>query len=137
MVILADPAGANGINVCRLYSPEINTKEKLRQVLARALEDDANIDGELSHSTMQRIIDNYVQSRRCAIEFNQSDHNACPNCKTLNYAVLQFHYEFKQLGNLTTRSSPFPGDLSIWMYIPSQRRVCARSRKRSIRKRRL
>lgn len=97
MVLRADPAGANGLNVCRVYSPEINTKEKLRTLLAKSLDDDEEVDEQLSESTLQRIVDRYLETRKCTIEFNQSDHNACPNCKTLNYAILQFHYETKQL----------------------------------------
>lgn len=93
----ANPAGSCEVNICRVYSPEINTKEKLRKLLAKALDDDGDVDGQLSQSTLQRIADNYLEGRKCAIEFTQSDHNACPNCKTLNYAILPFHFEAKQL----------------------------------------
>ena len=37
MVLRADPAGANGESVCRVYSPELNTQEKLRQSLRNSL----------------------------------------------------------------------------------------------------
>lgn len=97
MVLRADPSGAKDLNVCRVYSPEVNTKEKLRELLAKALDDDEDVDGQLSQSTLQRMVDTYLVGRKCTIEFNQSDHNACPKCKTMNYAVLQFHYEAKQL----------------------------------------
>lgn len=97
MVLRADPAGANGLNVCRVYSPEVNTKEKLRKLLAKALDEDGDVDEQLSQSTLQRMVDTYLKRRKCTIEFTQNDHKACPNCKALNYAVLQFHYEAKQL----------------------------------------
>lgn len=97
MVLCADPAGRSGLNVCRVYSPEVNTKEKLRKVLRTALEEDVEIDKQLSDSTLQRMVNRYLETRKCRIEFSQRDHNACPNCKTLNYAVLQYHYEVKQL----------------------------------------
>lgn len=37
IVLRADPAGWNGASVCRVYSPEINTQDKLRKVLRAAL----------------------------------------------------------------------------------------------------
>lgn len=112
MVLRADPAGGNGLNICRVYSPEVNTKEKLRNTLRKALDEDAEIDEELSDSTSQRMVNKYLEARKCRIQFSQSDHNACPNCKTLNYAVLQFHYEAKQVkqrydSEFGTLSRPF------------------------------
>ena len=97
IVLRADPAGSNRVNICRVYSPEINTKEKLRKLLAKALDDDEDVEGQLFQSTLQRMVDKYLEVRKCAIEFNQSDHNACTNFKKLNYAVLQFHFEAKHL----------------------------------------
>lgn len=97
MIVRADPGASDGINTCRVYSPEINTQEKLRRVLARHLEEDDSADVHLSPSTLQRMIDDYLRSRNCRIKFTQSDHNACPNCKTLKYAILQFSFDIKSL----------------------------------------
>lgn len=97
LVLRADPAGSNGFNICRVYSPEVNTKEKLRRLLAKALEEEDENEEQMSQSTLQRMIEKYLETRKCTIEFNPSDHNACPNCKTLNYAILQFHYAVKVL----------------------------------------
>lgn len=72
LVLRADPAGSNGISVCRVYSPEINTKEKLRKLLSKALDDDDTIDDQLSASTLQRIVEKYLRDRRSRIEFSRS-----------------------------------------------------------------
>lgn len=94
MVLRADPAGSSGESVCRVYSPEINTQEKLRTVLRTALDVDESVDVELSASTLQRMVIDYLKRRNfSSISFSQSDHNACPNCKTLHYAVLQYHHQ--------------------------------------------
>lgn len=91
MVLRADPAGSAGVNVCRVYSPEVNTLEKLRKLLTSLLEPGPDEEVKMSTSTMQRMINEYLDSRKLRISFKQTDHNACPNCKTLQYAVLQFH----------------------------------------------
>lgn len=94
MVLRADPAGSRGESVCRVYSPEINTQRKLRKVLRASLETDDSIESGISESTLQRMVKDYLTKRNySAICFTQSDHNACPNCKTLQYAVLQYHHE--------------------------------------------
>lgn len=100
MVLRADPAGSAGLNVCRVYSPEINTKDKLRKELAKELGADDTVDEQISESTLQRMIDSYLKAGGCRIVFSQNDHNACPNCKTLKYAVLQYHHQEKQLQKL-------------------------------------
>lgn len=94
MVLRADPAGSSGESVCRVYSPEINTQDKLRKVLRLALDMEDSTEAELSSSTLQRMVKDYLKRRNYStIAFTQSDHNACPNCKTLHYAVLQYHHE--------------------------------------------
>lgn len=112
MVLRADPAGSTGASVCRVYSPEINTQEKLRTVLHNALDDDVSVECELSASTLQRMVKDYLKRRNySAVSFTQSDHNACPNCKTLHYAVLQYHHEAvimkREKDELSVRPQPF------------------------------
>lgn len=64
------------------------------------------------------MIETYLKSRKCRIVFDQSDHNACPNCKTLKYSVLQFHYEAKELKlafheRFSKEPRPFLSDMQI------------------------
>lgn len=108
MLLRADPGASDGVNVCRVYSPEINTQEKLRQVLAKQLEDDEIVDEPISSGTLQRMIKEYLTSKQCEISFTQSDHNACPTCKTLQYALLQFCYERKLLESRRNIFEGFP-----------------------------
>ena len=58
--------------------------------MAKLLEDDDSVDDYLS-DTLQRMLDKYLSDRRCTIAFTQNDHNDCPNCKTMNYAILQYY----------------------------------------------
>lgn len=109
MILRADPGASDGVNVCRVYSPEINTQEKLRKVLAKNLTDDDVVDHPLSASTLKRMVDEYLESKKCTISFTQSDHNACPICKCLQYAILQFHHEKKIL---ESRRKSLEGDPS-------------------------
>lgn len=63
------------------------------------------------------MVDAYLTKRKCKIQFNQNDHNACPNCKSLNYAVLLLHYELKQLErryNEEFMNSPSPFDREVF-----------------------
>lgn len=78
-ILRADPGASDGVNTCRVYSPEINTQEKLRRVLASHFEEDEGTDVHLSSSTVERIISDYLKERKCRISFLQSDHNAYPN----------------------------------------------------------
>lgn len=96
IVLRADPAGAADLNVCRVYSPDVNTQEKLRRLVTKILGEDEAGDVQMSDSTMQRIIGNYLGARDLRIVFKQTDHNACPNCKSLQYAILQFHHKGKE-----------------------------------------
>lgn len=61
--------------------------------------------------TMQRMIQDYLDARHCRINFSQSDRNACPNCKALTYAILQYSHEAKlassNLENLQDSPRPF------------------------------
>lgn len=97
MVLRADLGASDGVNVCRFYSPEIHTQEKLRKLLANQLAEEEVFSEPISSTTLQRMIGEYLQARKCEISFTQSDHNACPTCKTLQYAILQFSYESKVL----------------------------------------
>lgn len=80
-------------------------------VLAQQLHDDDIIDKPISSSTLQRMINDYLTARACEISFTQSDHNACPNCNTLGYYLLQFSHERKILKSkrdtLATGPRPF------------------------------
>lgn len=99
MVLRTDPAGSTGLNVCRVYSPEVNTQEKLRKLLTSLLSSDTDAieDAQISSSTLQRMINSYLESRKLRIVFKQTDRNACPHCKTLQYAVMEYHHEAKKL----------------------------------------
>lgn len=97
MILRADPGASDGVNTCRVYSPEINTQEKLRRVLEKQLDDEDVADEPISSSTLQRMINSYLRERNCNISFTQSDHNTCPICKILHYALLRFNYERKML----------------------------------------
>lgn len=52
MVLHADLAGVHIMNVLREYSLEINTKEKLRKLLYRMLEEDVEVDEQISEPTL-------------------------------------------------------------------------------------
>lgn len=52
MVLRADPAGSIGESVCRVYSPEINTQQKLRKVLRESLGTEESLESGLSESTL-------------------------------------------------------------------------------------
>lgn len=96
MVLRPDPSASIGESVCRVYSSEINTQEKLRNLLSNMLKEDGEYM-ELSSSTLQRRINDYLREKNCRLSFSQSDHNACPICKGLNCAILTFYYERKQI----------------------------------------
>lgn len=87
MILRADPAGARGANVCRVYSPGVNTQDKLRKLSTTLLQSDAASEIQLSNSALQRMINNYLDVRNLRTAFKQMDHNACPNCKTANLAI--------------------------------------------------
>ena len=59
MVLRAEPAGGHVLNVLQVYSAEINTKENLRELLRRMLDDDVEVDEKMSDSTLQRMINRY------------------------------------------------------------------------------
>lgn len=65
MVIRADPAGSAGINVCRVYSPEVNTQEKLRKLLVKMMEVEEAEDVRMSDSTLQMMINAYLGNESC------------------------------------------------------------------------
>lgn len=65
--------------------------------MAKHLDGDEGIDFQLSGSTLQRMINSYLKARNSRVKFLQSDHNACPTCKTLQYVLLQFSYDVKSL----------------------------------------
>ena len=96
MILRADPGASDRVNICRVYSHEINAQEKLRNVLGKFLGENGD-DIYLSSRTLQRMIDSYLKERNCRIQFTQSDHNACPTCKTLKYSLLQYTQEVKLL----------------------------------------
>lgn len=43
------------------------------------------------------MLKDYLASKGFRISLNQSDHNACPTCKTLHYAILEYGYEVKMM----------------------------------------
>lgn len=76
MILRADPAGSTDINICRVYSPEVNTQEKLRNLLTKRLDDDQAEEVRMSDCTMRRIVSEYLDARNLRIVFKQTDHNA-------------------------------------------------------------
>ena len=103
MVLRPDPAAAHGNNICRVYSPEVNTQEKLRRLISENISKDID-EVIISPSSLQRMITAYLKSRDCRISFAQSDHNACPMCKGYQYEILRLHYEEKKIA---AKLSPF------------------------------
>lgn len=97
IVLRADPGANDGVPVYRVYSHEINTNEKPINAIGNFIEEDDGVNVQLSSSTLQRMINDYLKAFHSRIKFLQSDHNACPTCKTLQYALLQFSYEIKSL----------------------------------------
>ena len=125
MVLRHDPAGGEGFNVARVYSIEVNTHQKLAALILSFLKgeklssseinpsspgdgpsqphesrdsettNEADLEATISASTVQRIINEYLSSRNLRMVFQQTDHNACPSCKAMQYSVTQYHYEFK------------------------------------------
>lgn len=89
--------GLQVFNICRVHSPEINTQEKLRKVFVRLLNADDATEILMSDSALQIIINNYMKSRNVRLDFKQTDHSACPNCKSLQYAALQYNQKVKEL----------------------------------------
>lgn len=69
-------------------------------MLVKSVDLDEAAELRMSTSTLQRIINEYLDARNLHIVFKQTDHNACPNCKTLQYAVLQYHQEAKGLAKM-------------------------------------
>lgn len=112
MILRADPGASDGIITCRVYSPEINTQDKLRKVFARQLGEEDSAEIPLSASTLQRMLNEYLKARKCRISFSQSDHNTYPTCETLRYAVLQFSFDVKSLAAKRDRLSQLPRPLT-------------------------
>lgn len=100
MFLRADPAGTDGSVTCHVYSSEINTQEKLRELISRSLGHDLTRD-PIQSTTLQRMIQEYLTKRNARISLSQSDHNACPPCKTMRYALLSFSFEVKELERTT------------------------------------
>lgn len=57
------------------------------------------------------MINDYLRTRNCEISFTRQDHNACPLCKTLQYALLQYSRKAKclrvQVDTLEALPSPY------------------------------
>lgn len=96
MVLRPVPAATDGTIACRVYSPEINTQSKLRELISARIGEDVT-EGPLQPSTLQRMVNDYLTSRGCRLSFTESDHNACPNYQTLQLALLSFDAERKML----------------------------------------
>ena len=97
MILRADHGASDGVNICRAYSPEINTQEKLRAVLGRHLEAEEFENMHISNRSLQRMKDEHLELQNSSIKLTQSDPNACPLCKTLKDALLQLIFEFNSV----------------------------------------
>lgn len=66
IVLLPDPGGSDGFNICRLYSPYINTYGKFCDLIRRemGLEDDCERNEAISTSTVTRVIHEFLRRRR-------------------------------------------------------------------------
>lgn len=91
-----DPGASAGKIVLRVYDPEINTQEKLLRTVPGYLEADCGSE-PMSASTLQRMIQDVLAQKGCRISFFNSDHNPCPLCKELQYAILEFHWTTKTI----------------------------------------
>lgn len=95
------------------YTPQRSTLRKnSERFFWKVLDADDSVRSELSASTLQRMVKDYLKRRNYnSICFTQSDHNACPNCKTLHYAVLQYHHEAmliqREYEELSQRPRPY------------------------------
>lgn len=97
MLLRPDPAASDERHVCIVYSPEVNTHEKLKQFISSRSKVDRD-EILISPASLRRMIASYLHDRECVgISFAQSDHNACPYCKSVHYDILNLSYEQKQL----------------------------------------
>lgn len=87
-ILRVAPGASDGINTCGVSSPEISTQEKLQKTIAKHIEENKNIDVQISSSTIQRMVQDYLKPCNCRISFLQSDHNACPNGTAAQYSLL-------------------------------------------------
>lgn len=114
-----DPAGTDGSVTCRVYSPEVNTQAKLRDLITESVGHDVRCDA-IHSVTLQRMVNDYLRQRNARISFTQGDHNCCPNCKTLRYAILGFSLETKAL-QAPAESRGLPRPLTSEQYHEAQR----------------
>lgn len=68
MVLRADPGASDGTHTYQVYSPEINPCEKLRMSIATYLEGEDDIHVHLSSSTLHKMINNFLKSRKSRIK---------------------------------------------------------------------
>ena len=111
MILRPDPAAVDGTNTCRVYSPDVNTQEKLRKLIASNMKVDFR-DVVISPTTLQRMVKSYLDKQGCRISFNQADHNACPMCKSYHCEILFLHYEKKQLSDKLSYYEQLPRPMS-------------------------
>ena len=111
MILRPDPAASDGTNICRVYSPEVNTQEKLRKLITRNMKVDFG-EVVISPTSMQRMIKSYLDKRGCRISFSQSDHNACPSCKSYYWEILFLYHEKKQLSEKLSFFEQLPRPLT-------------------------
>ncbi len=103
MVTRADPGAADNSVTVRVYNPEVNTYEKLINLLLDGIGDDAEIS--VHPSTVRRTVHSYLAEKGFRISFTKRDHNSCPNCKEMSHAALRFHHEGKRLCKILKESS--------------------------------
>lgn len=97
MILRPDPSGGEDKSVCSVYSTEVNTHEKLRKFLTGMLKSDNRGPGRLSSSSLQKRINEYLEAQNLRVSFRQTDHNACPHCKTFKHASFRYQKEYKLL----------------------------------------
>lgn len=111
MILRADPGASDGSITVRVYDPEINTQEKLRKLLSEQL--GTSVTAEYMHSsTLQRMVNDYLNTKGFRLSFTNSDHNACPVCKTLQMTLLSLHSEKKLLEHRISERSDVSQHLS-------------------------
>ena len=99
----ADPAATDGSIAVRPNDPEITTRERLRHALVQRSfisDEDSRLP---SASTVDRIVNQYLEERGMRITFAQSDHNACPVCKSHKLELLAIDLEIKTCSRASER----------------------------------
>lgn len=76
---------------------EVNTHEKLRDLLSSLMSSKSGENPRMFSSTLQREINRYFDTHNLRVSFDQTYHNACPNCKAMRYAIMEQLQQYKKL----------------------------------------